>query len=89
MGKARYLIDHMYAADPVARVFNGKLYMYPSHDIKSGIPENDKDDHFDMRDYHVLSIDSIDGGVTDHGVTLDIRDVRWAGSQVWDTGAAY
>lgn len=89
MKKARYLIDHMYTADPAAHVFNGRLYIYPSHDIESGIPENDLGDHFDMRDYHVLSMDEIDGEVTDHGVALDVKDVPWAGRQMWDTDAAY
>ncbi len=89
MKKARYLVDHMYAADPAAHVFEGKLYIYPSHDIESGIPENDLGDHFDMRDYHVLSMDDIEGEVTDHGVALDIKDVPWAGRQMWDTDAAY
>ena len=89
MKKARYLVDHMYTADPAAHVFNGRLYIFPSHDIESGIPENDKGDHFDMRDYHVLSMDSIDGEVTDHGVALDIADVPWAGRQMWDTDAAF
>jgi len=89
MKKPRYLVDHMYTADPAAHVFNGRLYIYPSHDIESGIPENDLGDHFDMRDYHVLSMDAIDGDVIDHGVALDIKDVPWAGRQMWDTDAAY
>ena len=89
MKKARYLADHIYTADPAAHVFNGRLYIYPSHDIESGIPENDKGDHFDMRDYHVLSMDSIDGKLTDHGVALDIKDVPWAGRQMWDADAAF
>ncbi len=89
MKKARYLVDHMFTADAAAHVFNGRLYIYPSHDIESGIPENDNGDHFDMRDYHVLSMDAIEGEVTDHGVALDIKDVPWAGRQMWDTDAAY
>lgn len=89
MKKPRYLVDHMYTADPAAHVFNDRLYIYPSHDIESGIPENDLGDHFDMKDYHVLSMDSVDGPVTDHGVALDIRDVPWAGRQMWDTDVAY
>jgi len=89
MKKARYLVDHMYTADPAAHLFEGKLYIYPSHDIESGIPENDLGDHFDMRDYHVLSMEEVDGEVTDHGVALDIRDVPWAGRQMWDTDAAF
>jgi hypothetical protein len=89
MKKARYLVDHIYTADPAAHVFDGKLYIYPSHDIESGVPENDLGDHFDMRDYHVLSMESADGEVTDHGVALDIKDVAWAGRQMWDTDAAF
>jgi hypothetical protein len=89
MKTPRYLADHIYTADPAAHVFNGRLYIYPSHDIESGIPENDKGDHFDMRDYHVLSMDSMEGEVTDHGVVLDIKDVPWAGRQMWDTDVAY
>jgi len=89
MNKPRYLVDHMYTADPAAHVFNGKIYIYPSHDIESGIPENDLGDHFDMRDYHVFSLDDVEGEVTDHGKVLDIADVPWAGRQMWDTDAAF
>ena len=89
MKKARYLVEHMYTADPTVHVFNGKLYIYPSHDIDAGIPEDDNGDHFDMRDYHVFSMDAIDGEVTDHGVALDVKDIRWAGRQLWDCDAAF
>ncbi|WP_245870293.1 glycoside hydrolase family 43 protein [Labilibaculum manganireducens] len=89
MKNPRYLVDGLYTADPSAHVFNGKLYIYPSHDIESGIPENDNGDHFDMRDYHVFSMDDIDGEVTDHGVALDVEDVPWAGRQMWDTDVAH
>ena len=27
------IIRNLYTADPTARVFNGKVYLYPSHDI--------------------------------------------------------
>ncbi len=89
MKKPRYLVSGIYTADPSAHVFGSKIYIYPSHDIDAGIPENDLGDHFDMRDYHVYSIDGIDGDVTDHGVALDIRDVPWAGRQMWAPDAAY
>jgi hypothetical protein len=89
MKKPRYLVDNLYTADPAAHVFNGKIYIYPSHDIESGIPENDLGDHFDMKDYHVFSMEDVEGEVTDHGVALDIKDVPWAGRQMWDTDAAY
>jgi len=88
MKKPRYLVDHMYTADPSAHVFNGKIYVYPSHDIESGVAENDNGDHFNMQDYHVLSMDDVDGEVTDHGVALDVKDVPWSGRQMWAPDAA-
>lgn len=88
MKEPRYLVDHAYMADPSAHVFNDKIYIYPSHDVESGIPENDNGDHFDMRDYHVFSMDSIDGEVTDHGEVLHVKDIPWAGRQLWDCDIA-
>ena len=29
------VIRNQFSADPTARVFNNKVYLYPSHDIKS------------------------------------------------------
>ena len=89
MRQPRYLVPDLYMADPAAHVFNGKLYIYPSHDIESGIPENDLGDHFDMRDYHVYSMDDPEGPVTDHGVVLDVKDIPWAGRQLWDSDCAF
>ncbi|WP_346857986.1 glycoside hydrolase family 43 protein [uncultured Draconibacterium sp.] len=89
MKKARYLVPHLYTADPAVHLFNGKLYIYPSHDVESGIPENDNGDHFDMRDYHIFSMDDMDGEVTDHGVALDVKDIPWAGRQLWDCDCAH
>lgn len=89
MKKPRYLVDNLFMADPSAHVFNGKLYIYPSHDIESGIQENDNGDHFDMRDYHAFSLDEIEGEVIDHGVVLDLKDVPWASRQMWDTDVAH
>ncbi|MEK7718815.1 MAG: alpha-N-arabinofuranosidase, partial [Bacteroidota bacterium] len=37
--KPRYLVKDLYIADPSAHLFNGKIYVYPSHDIEAGIPE--------------------------------------------------
>ncbi len=89
MKKARYLIPQLFTADPSVHIFEGRLYIYPSHDIESGIPENDNGDHFDMRDYHVFSMETPDGEVTDHGVALDVKDIPWAGRQLWDCDTAY
>jgi hypothetical protein len=83
------LIKSIYTADPSAHVFNGKIYIYPSHDIEAGISENDNGDHFAMRDYHILSMSKIHGPVTDHGVALDIKNIPWAGRQLWAPDCAY
>ena len=80
---ARYLIPELFTADPSAHVFEGRLFIYPSHDVESGIEPNDNGDHFDMRDYHVFSLESIDGPVTDHGVVLAVEDIPWAQRQLW------
>ena len=87
-GLAEPLVEHIYTADPSAHVFNGRLYIYPSHDVESGIPQNDNGDHFDMRDYHILSMDEVGGEVTDHGVALSVKDIPWAGRQLWAPDAA-
>src|SRR4029078_5526840 len=83
------LVSHIYTADPSAHVFNGRIYIYPSHDTATGTPENDNGDHFNMMDYHILSMDSVGGTVTDHGVALSIKDIPWVGRQLWAPDAAY
>ncbi|MDR1342124.1 MAG: glycoside hydrolase family 43 protein [Prevotellaceae bacterium] len=88
--KTRYLVPGDYMADPAVHVFDGKLYIYPSHDRESGIPENDNGDHFDMNDYHVFSLEDVETGeVTDHGVALRVEDIPWAGRQLWDCDVAH
>jgi hypothetical protein len=82
------LVTHIYTADPSAHVFEGRLYIYPSHDIDAGIPFNDEGDHFGMEDYHVLRQDSPEAEAVDCGVALHIRDVPWAQRQMWAPDAA-
>ena len=85
----RYLVPGDYMADPAAHVFNGRMYIYPSHDWESGVPMNDNGDHFNMRDYHVFSTDDVmHGEVVDHGVVLTVEDIPWAGRQLWDCDIA-
>jgi GH35 family endo-1,4-beta-xylanase len=85
----RYLVPGDYMADPAVHVFDDRLYIYPSHDWESGVPENDNGDHFNMKDYHVFSTDDVmQGEVTDHGVALAVEDVPWAGRQLWDNDVA-
>lgn len=97
------LITHLYTADPSAHVFDGKIYIYPSHDRDTGVEFNDNGDQYDMADYHVFSLDSLgpttdlnatrpdpDGGpkVVDHGPALTLADVPWASRQLWAPDAA-
>jgi hypothetical protein len=82
------LITEIYTADPSAHVFNDRIFIYPSHDIDAGVKPDDLGSHFAMRDYHVLSMDRVGGKVTDHGIALDIKDVPWAGRQMWAPDAA-
>ncbi|RRQ49479.1 alpha-N-arabinofuranosidase [Maribacter algicola] len=82
------LIKHIYTADPSAHVFNGKIYIYPSHDIDAGEAFDDLGSHFAMEDYHVLSMDSVDGAAVDHGIALHVEDVPWAERQMWAPDAA-
>lgn len=83
------LLSHIYTADPSAHVFNGKIYIYPSHDTAVATKESDDGDHFQMADYHILSMDSIGGSVTDHGAGLRLQDVPWASKQLWAPDAAF
>jgi len=69
------IIRDQFSADPTARVFNGKVYLYPSHDIPA--PENyDRKDWFCMEDYHVFSSSDLDGW-TDLGVIVSQDKVPW------------
>jgi beta-xylosidase len=87
--KIKPLISDLFTADPSAHVFEGKIYIYPSHDIEANVPQDDEGGHFNMRDYHVYSMDKIGGKVTDHGVALDLKDIPWAGRQLWAPDAAF
>ena len=77
------LVSHIYTADPSAHVFNGKIYIYPSHDVDAGEAFDDLGSHFAMEDYHVISMDSITSEAIDHGVALHVDDVPWAKQQMW------
>ncbi len=83
------LITHLYTADPSAHVFDGKIYIYPSHDLDQDAVENDLGDQYQMEDYHVFSQPHPEGPVTDHGQVLHVRDVPWAERQMWAPDAAY
>ena len=67
-------IRDQFTADPTARVFNGKVYVFPSHDIMSPIePERA---WFCMEDYHVFSSENLVDW-TDHGVIVTQNKAPW------------
>lgn len=68
------IIRDQFTADPTARVFNNKVYLYPSHDIKP--PAGQRQDWFCMEDYHVFSSENLTDW-TDHGVIVTQNKVPW------------
>lgn len=83
------LVTHLFTADPSAHVFDGKIYIYPSHDIDAGEAFDDLGSHFAMEDYHVFSMNHPEAEAMDHGVALHIDDVPWAEKQFWAPDAAH
>ena len=80
------IIRHIYTADPSAHVWNdGRLYVYPSHDIDppKGCDRMDK--------YHVFSTDDMVHW-KDHGEILNASEVPWGraeGGFMWAPDCAY
>ena len=68
------VIRDQFSADPTARVFNNKVYLYPSHDIFP--PAGQRQDWFCMEDYHVFSSENLTDW-TDHGVIVTQNKVPW------------
>ena len=83
------LVTHIYTADPSAHVFEGKLYIYPSHDLAHDGEDNDDGDEYQMEDYHILSMDDVDAPCVDHGEALHMKDVPWVSKQMWAPDAAF
>lgn len=83
------LITQRYSADPSVHVFDGKLFIYPSHDYEAGVAENDNGDHFAMKDYYVYSLDSMGAAIKDYPRALTVEDVPWADKQMWAPDIAF
>jgi len=69
------LITDQFTADPTARVFEGKVFVYPSHDIIAA-PGKGRPGWFCMEDYHVFSSENLTDW-KDHGVIVCQTDVDW------------
>ncbi len=79
------LIMTQFTADPSARVFNGKVYLYPSHDILA-TPGHGRAGWFCMQDYHVFSSPNLTDW-TDHSVIVSQNKVPWADSAAYSMWA--
>ena len=75
------VIMDQFTADPTARVFEGKIYLYPSHDML-GRPGG----WFAMEDYHVFSSENLTDW-TDHGIVCNQTNVPWLNRRGYDMWA--
>ncbi|MCR5454376.1 MAG: family 43 glycosylhydrolase [Bacteroidales bacterium] len=82
------VIRDIFAADPTARVFNGKVYLFPSHDILQPVPlpAGQQPNWFCMEDYHVFSSENLTEW-TDHGMILHQKDVPWGNPNAYSMWA--
>jgi hypothetical protein len=69
------IISTQFTADPSARVFGDRVYLYPSHDIPHQ-PGKGRSGWFVMEDYHVFSSEDLSNW-TDHGVIVTQNKVSW------------
>lgn len=80
------IIRDQFTADPSARVFNGKVYVFPSHDIQAPLGKGLREDWFCMEDYHVFSSSDLINW-TDHGVIVTQSKVDWVDSTKYNMWA--
>jgi len=71
------LVSGQFSADPTARAFNGKIYVYPSHDIPAPPNTVARKDWFVMEDYHVFSSENNLMDWKDNGVIVNQKDLDW------------
>src|SRR6187401_927523 len=69
------IIRNQYSADPTARVFGDRVYLFPSHDILATEGKG-RVGWFCMEDYHVFSSENLTDW-TDHGVMVKQNEVPW------------
>lgn len=79
-------IGNQFTADPSARVFNGKVFVFPSHDIPAPQGKNLRPDWFCMEDYHAFSSENLVNW-TDHGMILSQYNVPWVDSNSYSMWA--
>jgi hypothetical protein len=80
------IIRDQFSADPTARVFDNKVYLYPSHDILIPPQSPGRKDWFCMEDYHVFSSINLTDW-TDNGVIVSQTNVPWANPKAYSMWA--
>lgn len=79
-------VTNQFSADPTAKVFNGRVYVYPSHDIPTPPETSLRKDWFCMADYHVFSSENLVDWV-DHGMIVDQKQVPWVDAKSYSMWA--
>ena len=69
------IVRTQYSADPSARVFGDRVYLFPSHDILAAEGKG-RIGWFCMEDYHVFSSANLTDW-TDHGMIVQQNKVPW------------
>ncbi|HNZ71295.1 MAG TPA: family 43 glycosylhydrolase, partial [Prolixibacteraceae bacterium] len=80
------IVTDQFSADPSARVFNGKVYVFPSHDIPTPPEKPGRKDWFCMEDYHVYSSENLTEW-TDHGMIVSQYSAPWVDSTTYSMWA--
>lgn len=66
---------HLFTADPAARVFNDRIYLYTSHDEPDAT-------YFDMFDWRLFSTADLNTW-QDHGSIFQLKGFAWAKQYAW------
>ncbi|AGA78912.1 glycoside hydrolase family 43 protein [Echinicola vietnamensis] len=69
------IIQTSYTADPAPMVYNGKVYLYTSHD-------EDHSTWFTMNDWRLYTTEDMVNW-TDHGAVLSYKDFSWGKMNAW------
>jgi len=69
------IVQTNYTADPAPMVYNGKVYLYTSHD-------EDESTWFTMNDWRLYTTEDMVNW-TDHGAVLSYKEFDWAKMNAW------
>jgi hypothetical protein len=71
------IVQTSYTADPAPMVYEGRLYLYTSHD-----EDVTKDNFYTMNDWHLYStVDMVNW--TDHGTPASLKTFSWSTDNAW------